>query len=78
MRGLLADEPTVTGLLGANPFDAEPPKQVRALIYRYAPTTASELSETGLWWTRDERALYAPILGVPVEEQVTPVPPSPQ
>jgi len=66
MRRLLEGDPGVLGLLEGDPFEDEPPKQVRAIIYRYRPTTPAVLRETGDWWKRDERALYAPILGVPL------------
>jgi hypothetical protein len=66
IRRLLEGEPAVVGLLGENPFEEEPPKQIRALIYRYEPTTLEERADTGNWWKRGDRALYAPILGVPI------------
>jgi hypothetical protein len=78
VRRLLEGDPHVLSLFGENPFGGDPPKQIRAVIYRYRPTSASERATTGRWWNRDERALYAPILGVPVDGQLTPVPPSPQ
>jgi hypothetical protein len=71
MRRLLAGEPTVLELLDKNPFEREPPRQVRALIYRYEPTSFDQRSRTGQWWTRSERALYAPILGIPAERSPT-------
>lgn len=81
MRRLLQGEPTVVDLLEVNPFEETPPKQVRALIYQYRFTTPKERAATGNWWKRRDRALYAPILGVPIESapgQATPVPPKPQ
>ena len=71
MRRLLEGEPAVTGLLGSNSFENAPPKQIRAIIYRYEPTTWDERSATGRWWKRRDRALYAPILGVPIEPAST-------
>jgi len=67
MRRLLEGSPAVSSLFADDPFADEPPKQVRALIYRYVPTTVEERRDTGDWWQRDERALYAPLLGVPIE-----------
>ena len=67
MRRLLEGEPAVTRLIGSNPFEEAPPKQIRAIIYRYEPTTWEERKATGHWWKRRDRALYAPILGVPIE-----------
>jgi hypothetical protein len=81
MRRLLQGEQPVLDLFDDNPFEGDPPKQVRALIYQYELTTPEERDATGHWWKRGERALYAPILGVPIEPtpgQVTPVPPRPQ
>ena len=66
MQRLLEGEPRVLRLMGENPFDAAPPKQIRAIIYRYEPTTWAEKSATGHWWKRRDRALYAPILGVAI------------
>lgn len=71
MRRLLQGEPTVLELFAENPFEEEPPKQVRALIYRYEFTTPPERNTTGNWWKRSERALYAPILGEPIEPAST-------
>ena len=67
MRRLLEGEPSVIGLLGKNPFEGDAPKQVRAIIYRYEMTTREERARSGDWWKRSDRALYAPILGVPIE-----------
>ncbi len=66
MGRLLQGEPTVLDLLGENPFEADPPKQVRAVIYQYEMTTREERARTGDWWKRSDRALYGPILGVPI------------
>ena len=66
MRRLLEGELTVLDLIEDNPFEDDPPKQVRALIYRYEPTDRDERSREGHWWNRRDRALYAPILGVPI------------
>ena len=63
MKRLVEGEPFVLRLLGENPFEQSPPTQVRAIIYRYRPATLEELEEDGSWWVRDERMLYAPVLG---------------
>lgn len=67
MRRLLEGEPRVVALLRENPFEGTPPKQIRALIYRYEPTDLDEREASGRWWKRSDRALYAPILGVEIE-----------
>ena len=71
MTRLLQGEPTVLALLGENPFEDEAPKQIRAVIYRYEFTTRDEREATARWWKRRGRALYAPILGVPIEPAST-------
>jgi hypothetical protein len=71
MTRLLQGEPTVLALLGENPFEDEPPKQIRAVIYRYEFTNRDEREANGQWWKRRGRALYAPILGVPIEPAST-------
>jgi hypothetical protein len=67
MRRLLEGEPAVIGLLERNPFGDQPPKQVRAILYRYRFATPEEREATGRWWERSDRRLYAPILGEPIE-----------
>jgi hypothetical protein len=50
-RLLEGDRPTLA-LLRHNPFPDEPPRFVRARLYRYRFTTAKERRETGAWWSR--------------------------
>jgi hypothetical protein len=45
------DRPTLK-LLGHNPFAEQPPRYVRARLYRYRFTTYRERKETGAWWFR--------------------------
>jgi len=71
MTRLLQGERTVLALMEKNPFEDEPPKQVRAVIYRYEFTDPEERHATGNWWKRSDRFLYAPILGVEVEPTST-------
>jgi hypothetical protein len=71
MRRLLQDEQTVLRLLEENPFEQGPPKQIRAVVYRYEFTDWDERKATGHWWKRDDRALYAPILGIEIEPPST-------
>lgn len=66
MRRLLEGEPSVVALLEKDPFEDGPPKQVRAIIYRYRFSTPEERAATGRWWERSDRELYAPILGEPI------------
>jgi hypothetical protein len=71
MRRLLQGEPTVLQLLDVNPFEQGPPKQIRAIVYRYEFTAWDERKATGHWWKRRDRMLYAPILGVKIEPPST-------
>jgi len=59
---LLVNEPDVLQLFASNPFPAAPPKQVRAVIYRYYFTDMKTKREQGLWWRRDLLGNYAPVL----------------
>ncbi len=59
---LLAGAPDVLALFAANPFPEGPPKQVRAVLWRYWFTSLAEKRETGMWWKRQLIGLYAPVL----------------
>jgi len=59
---LLAGAPDVLALFAANPFPDGPPKQVRAVLWRYWFTTLAEKHATGMWWRRELTGLYAPVL----------------
>jgi hypothetical protein len=52
---LRAGTPEVLGLLGRNPFSGAPPRLVRAVLYDYRFSTASERRRTGAWWVREPR-----------------------
>jgi len=53
------DRPTLR-LMKTNPFAEQPPRYVRARLYRYRFTTYRERKETGAWWSR---ALMGEFLG---------------
>jgi lipase maturation factor 1 len=57
---LLANDKDVLELFAGNPFDREPPRQVRVLLWQYWFTTMAEKRETGMWWRRQLLGLYAP------------------
>ncbi len=59
---LLAGAPDVLALFAGNPFPDAPPKQVRAVLWRYWFTTLAEERATGMWWNRQLMGLYAPVL----------------
>ncbi len=59
---LLVGAPDVLALFAENPFPDAPPKQVRAVLWRYWFTTLAEKRATGMWWNRQLIGLYAPVL----------------
>jgi len=59
---LLVNEPVVLQLFAGNPFLAHPPRQVRAVLWQYWFSDWNEKREQGLWWRREWRGLYAPVL----------------
>jgi len=59
---LLSNNTDVLGLFARNPFSQHPPKQVRAVLWQYWFTSMLEKRQTGQWWRRDFRGLYAPTI----------------
>jgi Lipase maturation factor len=59
---LLAGAPDVVALFASNPFPGSPPKEVRAVLWRYWFTNLAEKRATGMWWKRQVMGLYAPVL----------------
>jgi hypothetical protein len=53
VQRLLEGDRHVTRLLRRNPFPDQPPRYVRASLYRYRFTTRRERAETGQWWWRE-------------------------
>lgn len=49
---LLHNDPPTLRLLARNPFPQQPPRYVRAQLYRYRYTTPSELRRDRAWWHR--------------------------
>ena len=58
VRRLLVNDPAILGLMGSNPFPAEPPAYIRALFYQYSYTTRQERRQTGAWWSRRQLGVY--------------------
>jgi predicted DCC family thiol-disulfide oxidoreductase YuxK len=58
LERLLENEPSVTGLLGRNPFPDKAPSYVRAEFYEY--TYAGNDQAAGRWWDRRLAGLYFP------------------
>jgi lipase maturation factor 1 len=59
---LLTNNHDVLQLFAGNPFAAQPPRQVRALLWQYWFTSLEEKRKTGMWWRRKLLGLYAPTL----------------
>ncbi len=62
LERLLEGSEAVTGLLEENPFPEEPPRYVRAELYRYEFTGRRERRRTGRWWKRKRAGTYAPAM----------------
>jgi lipase maturation factor 1 len=59
---LLSNDKDVLSLFAGNPFPAQPPQQVRAVLWQYWFTSMAEKNLTGNWWRREFLGLYAPVL----------------
>jgi hypothetical protein len=57
---LLHNDPGALSLLASNPFPDEPPRFVRAELYRYRFTRLGD--DTDAWWTRRRLHSYMPLL----------------
>jgi predicted DCC family thiol-disulfide oxidoreductase YuxK len=62
MTRLLEGSPPVLKLLQSNPFPDHPPRYIRAVLYEYRFTDRKTRRESGAWWTRQLRGLWAPVL----------------
>lgn len=58
VRRLLEGDAATRKLLRSDPFPSEPPRFIRARLYRYRFTTLAERRETGAWWVRDHVGEY--------------------
>jgi hypothetical protein len=65
LQRLLENDRATLKLLRRNPFAGEPPRYVRAQLYRYRFTTPRERRQTGAWWTRRLLGEYAEPLARP-------------
>ena len=61
---LLEGKPAVARLFAHDPFPNQPPRYVRAILYRYRFTTAKEHRQTGAWWERQELGEYLPAVSL--------------
>jgi lipase maturation factor 1 len=64
MIALLHGQPKVAALFERNPFSDNPPRYIRATLYRYRFTTADEHRQTGAWWKRQELGEYLPSISL--------------
>jgi len=62
MQRLLEGSAPVIGLLKANPFPRAPPRYIRAMLYDYRFTSAPTRRAEGLWWKREFKRPYTPVL----------------
>lgn len=71
VAGLLQGSPPVLALFDHNPFADEPPRYLRASLYRYRFTTFAERKENGAWWRREYLGEYWPVTAwqLPVERR---------
>jgi lipase maturation factor 1 len=61
---LMQGSPPVLTLLAHNPFPANPPRYIRAVVYDYRFTDFAERRRTGAWWRREEKATYLPAISL--------------
>jgi hypothetical protein len=59
-KRLLQGSEPVLGLMDHNPFGDDPPRYVRALMYRYEFSGWKQLLNEGKWWVRSDRRYYFP------------------
>lgn len=59
---LLHNDPNAVNFFAGNPFPGDPPRYIRAVLYRYrfAPPGNPE----GLWWNRDRVGMWLPAMSV--------------
>lgn len=65
LDSLLRGDRDTLNLLRRNPFPDEPPRWIRAELYRYRYTTVAERRHTGAWWHREPLAELVPPRSLP-------------
>jgi predicted DCC family thiol-disulfide oxidoreductase YuxK len=63
-KRLLEGSPPVLSLLDWNPFPRAPPRYLRSIIYEYRYTDPPVRKATGVWWLREPRGFYGPVLAL--------------
>jgi predicted DCC family thiol-disulfide oxidoreductase YuxK len=60
VQRLLENSPDVTQLLAINPFPNQPPRYLRAELYRYHFSTVAGHRKNDVWWQRQDLREYLP------------------
>ena len=60
LQRLLAADRRTLRLLRVDPFDGQPPRWVRARLFRYRYSSVAERRATGLWWIREPVGDFVP------------------
>ena len=63
-KRLLEGSPPVLSLLDRNPFPRAPPRYLRSIVYEYRYTEPRVRKATGVWWLREPRGFYGPVLAL--------------
>ena len=66
---LLQGKPAVRALIKSNPFPETPPRLIRAVLYEYRFTDWKTGRKTKVWWRRERRWLYSPVLSLRGREE---------
>lgn len=61
---LLEASPEVLKLLEKDPFQGNPPRYIRAMVYEYTFTNEATRKRTGDWWQRKPLGTYLPPVGM--------------
>jgi len=71
MQRLLSGTPGTFNHFRKNRFSpAAPPAFVRAILYRFQPTSLAEKKATGKWWTKTYAAIHTPATGIDVDFEI--------
>jgi predicted small integral membrane protein len=62
---LLQGDPATLRLLARDPFAGEPPRYVRARVFRYRFSTPAERRVDRVWWVRSEVGVLVPPVSLP-------------
>ncbi|HEY4219317.1 MAG TPA: lipase maturation factor family protein [Gemmatimonadaceae bacterium] len=68
---LVQGSPAVLSLFRSDPFHANPPAQVRTVLWQYWFTDAATKRATGAWWRRKELGVFAGTVTRQADGQVT-------